>query len=187
MSDRPDTVLPRMRAFLSYLADLAGEAGVPRKTELDPIEIGQMGILPQVWLVEREGDTDFRYKIAGETIIEAFAQPIRGRLGSELFDPDTWAEVSRRWRRCLTDGQAYFNNSSIVDPKGYQHHGARIAVPLLDQNGVPNFVVGLTLYGRITQVNEQPTAAKVAFLQPTYFDLKDHASALSDAPNEKAS
>lgn len=159
--------------FLAYLADCAGTAPAPRKARIDPIELSRIGVLSSTWIVERANQTDFRYRIAGEMIIDAFAQPIVGKLASELFDPDTWDAIRRRWLRCINRKEAYANRATVIDPKGYQHDGTRVAVPLLDEAGIARFIIGVTIYGTISKITEQPTSVKVAALEPTFFDLHD--------------
>lgn len=184
IENEDDGVLQKIRSFAAYLCDLKGPTGIPKKSDIDPIKLGELGLLPMVWLVEHINGNDFRYRIAGETIIHAFAQPIRGRVGSELFDPDAWDQVYRRWRSALDKGKAYFNRSAILDPQGYQHYGARFAVPLANAEGHPEFLIGLTVYGRITKVSDQSTAVKIAGLEPTFFDLSDYEACLGHSGSE---
>jgi len=140
------------------------------RADLDPIDLGRIGVLPSCWLVEHV-DGDFQYRIAGDKIIEAFNQPLIKRSLKEILDPDTAKEIGRRWALCLDTRKAYINKGYVSAPKGYRYLGVRVGVPLLNTAGDPTFVLGYTIYREVSKVLNEPLATSIESDNLVFFDL----------------
>jgi len=67
----------------------------PKKSSIDPVAIARAGIMPDVWLIERRENGQFRFSLTGENWINAFERGLRGKTVEETYDAPR-AELSLR-------------------------------------------------------------------------------------------
>jgi hypothetical protein len=118
----------------------------PLKTDLDPLDLGQLGLLPALWLVEAEPTGMLRYRLAGENINNIFKRSLRGLTINEIFDPATAEKVTRRWHRVLDEGLATYSVGNVYPENSAPYRGERLVLPALDHEGAPTFIMGITDY-----------------------------------------
>lgn len=142
----------------------------PFKNSIDPIDLGRAQLLPQVWLVHRDADRRFAYRLAGEEINAVFGRTINGLSPSEMFEPDQAVLVAARWHRLLDESLGSHTVGEVYSETGHHYVGERIALPLADENGTLCFVLGATDYQMFD--NDAPgTAGLPPVRQRTYFPL----------------
>jgi hypothetical protein len=116
---------------------------IPQKSAIDVVQLGRAGILPIVWLVEREQPNAWRYRISGETINEIHGRSLAGKMIAELADPDRIQEIAERWGR-VVDEPAMLHTFGEIYGKIAIYTGERIVLPLIDVEAGRSFILGAT-------------------------------------------
>ncbi len=77
---------PSLQQLLEYSTSKGGETRLPARTDLDPLEIRHL--LPDLLIFDVvEGGADFRVRLVGTGVVEAFGFDGTGKLLSTLFKP----------------------------------------------------------------------------------------------------
>jgi len=141
----PDCIeSPELLAFVRIWNEIrSGPDTLPTKEDLDPVLLGRAGLLPFLWLVERQPDGDWRYRLAGESINGLHGHSLRGRTITEVFGAGRDRQVGRRWSFCIDDRMALRTYGRIYGHK-QTYTGERIVLPL---KGRPagDYIIGLTI------------------------------------------
>jgi hypothetical protein len=77
-----ERLMPPHRALLAYWEAQRGALGVPRRGDIDPIDIPQ--ILPHVMLWDAEADGGYQCRLAGTEIDTAMAGSLKGARLADL-------------------------------------------------------------------------------------------------------
>jgi hypothetical protein len=122
-------------------------APMPFKKRVDPLALGAAGILAHAWLVEREPDTGrFRYRVSGDEIDAVFGRGMTGRYADETFTRDTIGPITDLWTRMLDEGLIFHSAGDLMAPGKLKVPGERLVFPLMDTDGSPRFILGVTDY-----------------------------------------
>tara|TARA_R110002110_G_scaffold214748_1_gene428557 strand:+ start:774 stop:1259 length:486 start_codon:yes stop_codon:yes gene_type:complete len=123
---------PILREGYAYWYAKIRDGALPRRTDIDPVEIS--GLMPHAVLldVKREPEFDFRYRLIGTYVSENLYKDHTGSWFSEI---DHQKAPSRIWQNCLhvvESGEAFKADTPYVGP----HQGYRqvedIILPLAD-------------------------------------------------------
>lgn len=147
---RPDASQVRAPKLLRLInlwhAARGGDAGPPRKSRIDAVDLGSAGLMAQIWLVERQPDRRLVYRLAGEEINAVFGRSIAGLTLDDLIDPEEAAMIARRWHRLLDDGLILHAIGDVYSDAGRLFSGERVVLPMTDDDGLPCFLIGVTDY-----------------------------------------
>ncbi|MDF1792965.1 MAG: PAS domain-containing protein [Thalassobaculaceae bacterium] len=120
----------------------AGRDSPPARSTLDPIVLAKAGLLPFIWLLERDEAGEYFYRLVGEGIRKYFTSPMRGRYLRDVFDDDMLHLVSGRCTRILTKRLVMFTSGTVYRDGDPLYYARRILLPLCDEEGTPRFVIG---------------------------------------------
>lgn len=135
---------PLLRAAVE-IWDAARQPGetLPLKERLDIVGLGRAGLMPIMWLVEREVDGTWRYRVSGESINAIHGRSLAGRTIGDVADPAKVADISRRWSRCIDERVILHTFGRIFGLSG-THSGERVVLPLLGEGPGTAYVLGIT-------------------------------------------
>lgn len=149
----------RLLRFLRCWAQWRQGRPVPPRTAIEPIELGDC--LSHVWLQHWDvGRGDFVCVLAGEAVRDAWGEPMANRVLGQWAPPDRAGILRRRWQTML-ELPAIAVSRSPIDPVGAAPKRVdRVAVPLLDRDGRPGFIFGMSVYYYdVHMAKPEPSAA----------------------------
>lgn len=114
----------------------------PAKSAIDPIALARAGLLPFVWLLERDADETFFYRLIGEGLRRHFPGPIRGKRLHEVYHGDCLALVEGRSRQVLTDRAIMFSSGPVYRGGKSVYYARRILLPACDDAGEERYLIG---------------------------------------------
>lgn len=114
----------------------------PAKSDLDPIALARAGLLPFVWLLERDADGTFFYRLVGEGIRRHFSGPIRGKHLHEVYDGECLALVDSRCRQVLDDRSIMFSSGPVYRDGKPVYYARRLLLPVCDDAGEGRYLIG---------------------------------------------
>ena len=119
---------------------------LPEKSVVDPIDLGRAGLLPSIWLAEREANGDFRYRISGEMVDRVFGRSLMGERISSCYPVDALRSTLGLWHRMLEQKLGFHSQALVYVKSGVPFKGERMSLPLVNENGEPKYIIGLTIY-----------------------------------------
>jgi hypothetical protein len=138
---------PKLRRLINlWHVARDGDAGMPRKARIDPIDLARAGLLPQIWLVERQPDRRLVYRLAGEEINAVFGRSVAGAALEDLIERSQAEMVVGRWNRVLDEALVMHAVGEVYSDAGNLYSGERVVLPLADEQGAPMFLIGATEY-----------------------------------------
>lgn len=134
---------PRCAALLNiWKVARGGDESVAARAALDPIILAKAGLLPFVWILERDTDNAYFYRLIGESLRRNFNTAMRGRYLHEIYDPDTMGLVSRRCDRVLAENEIMFTSGLVYRDGEAIYYARRILLPLRDEDGTARYLIG---------------------------------------------
>ena len=143
---------PRCAALLDIWKRARGGTGyVPGKSDVDPIVLGKAGLLPYLWIIERDDAYSFLFRLAGESIRTSFNAPIRGRNLREVFTQPQVATLTARCERMLQKREVLVTSGTVYRDGRPIYYGQRLTLPLLNESGECRFIIGTVDHSNITR------------------------------------
>ncbi|WP_207478126.1 PAS domain-containing protein [Arenibaculum pallidiluteum] len=134
----------RIRGFADYWIGLYRGGGIPDRRAIDPVEIPWT--LPFIWICDYLQDRrDFRYRLAGEHINDAFRRNLKGRTMSEIVAPEVHANAIRRYAGVIETPALVHNIGPVYNHRGETLVGERIVFPLSSGGGRIDMIIGVTV------------------------------------------
>lgn len=143
---------------------------MPLRGDIDPIEIPTL--LPHLQFVERAEDGEYRYRLTGSAIVDAYGLNPKGKGVVDFFGEERAVLASRYYTRVFDTCRPLFVQSRFV-LHSYRHlQTTRVLLPLaLNGEGVALILMGQTFdYDRRlpatlgTTAQLDPDEEKVEFL-----------------------
>lgn len=151
-----------LRDLAAYWRRLRGGTGLPKRTDIDPIEIPWA--LDRLYIAIAEPPpVHWRYVLAGQEIVGAFKRnTLRGVGLNEILSPTGFAGVVERWAP-VADGDAVYMAGRIYRSAERFIQGARLLLPLGDKTGTVAGLLGMTITARVPPdaPSEGPDAFRV--------------------------
>lgn len=116
---------------------------LPTKRWIDPVKLARAGVMPILWLVQREEAGAWRYRLCGEQINAIHGKSLSGKYLSEVADPAGVQEITERWNRCVDDNLILRTYGHVYGAAG-RHTGERIVLPVRGNASGQFFVLGGT-------------------------------------------
>jgi hypothetical protein len=92
---------PRLMVLYKVWQDLAGDRIAPKKSEITPAQL--RNIMTSVWIMDVVGDADdFRFRFAGDRIVQFMGQRYGGALLSEHRDKPFFGGMHLMLAHCAT-------------------------------------------------------------------------------------
>jgi hypothetical protein len=114
---------------------------IPRKSDLDPIALGRLGLMPYLWLMRRDGD-DFVYALCGEEIRRNFPVTIKNRRVSDVFSGDQADLVLESYRAVAETPAIEYTEGPVKGSRAQMYVASRLMLPLADAEGRVTHVLG---------------------------------------------
>jgi len=131
------------QVFAHWLAARAGQL-VPRRDQISPAAI--LACLPYVWIFRwLPEQKSFQNVLAGEEINLAWSFSIRGKSMEELYGSDS-DTLRRRWIELLERPAIAYARITNELSQGRYKRAERLNLPLLDNDGKPYGIFGITIY-----------------------------------------
>ncbi len=94
---------PILGPTLTYWTQKRGARPMPRKRDIDPIELPPK-LLPNIQIIEViDGGARFRYRLVGTASVDAFGSDYTGRYPDEMFTDDRLNFIQSIYRRVYDD------------------------------------------------------------------------------------
>ncbi|TDQ81576.1 hypothetical protein A8950_2645 [Dongia mobilis] len=143
-----DILAADLRAKPRALLDLwqgwrTGDAGPPRKSAIDPVELARARLMPDIWLIVLLPDGRFQFSLSGENLNALFNTTLRGKTVEETFDPATAAFANQRYRRIICDEVAEFSRGPVTCDGKPSYYAYRLILPLVTDDGASRFAIGV--------------------------------------------
>lgn len=140
---------PALRKFFTYWDTVRGGRAMPRRCDIDPIDMPR-DVLPHVVLLDvvRE-PLDFRYRLAGTIVVERSGFELKGRLVSEL--PITRpAELYAEFAKVERDGRPRHSEFSYRARHDEYRNVERLIAPLSDDGRSIGQLIGVAVFHAMT-------------------------------------
>lgn len=122
---------PRIRKVYEYWLSKRLGGRLPARKDMDPVDIYDCLASVMILNVIEDG-ADFRVRLAGTQVEEAYGQPIKGLMLSTLVDAEAWQQVAARLRGAVASGEADFRSASLAAIGRDFLQFDRVALPLSD-------------------------------------------------------
>ena len=135
----------RFAQVIHHWLALRQEDQVPHRRVVDPSQF--RNCLDIVWLLERHADGRYRYRLAGQTIVEVHGGIQRGTDTSLVFSRDSLDMFQPRWEAVL-DRWQLVRAEGVVNLAGGAKTSRveRLMLPLRSDDGTVSVVLGATHY-----------------------------------------
>ena len=111
---------PRLLEGYLYWRGKAGDRRMPRRADIDPIEIPRL--LPHVRLIDVVGPGRYRYRLVGTEIQTFHGTNPTGRYVHELLAGPIGARIIAVYDECVRDRRAIYFENDVEAPDGSGLH-----------------------------------------------------------------
>ncbi|MFC3230559.1 PAS domain-containing protein [Marinibaculum pumilum] len=127
---------PLLLAFLEAIdGALDPVTGLPVRPRIDIVRLGRKGVLPNIWMIERGADGQFRYRLAGEEVVRNFGGSPRGKTLDEAVGPGAAARYGPTYETVLADRVIVFHRGAVRRGGRRFYDGFRLFVPVVEACG----------------------------------------------------
>ena len=134
---------PILGPTLGYWHAKRGGRAMPRKTDIDPVEIAPK-VLPNLQIIEViDGGARFRYRLVGTALVDAWGKDFSGRIADELFPDDRLNFVQSIYRTVCATKMPFFSCNKYHTPKDLDLFSMRIYMPLSDDGESVSHILGV--------------------------------------------
>ena len=134
---------PVLGPALEYWASKRGGRSMPRKRDIDPIEIPAK-ILPNLQIIEViDGGARFRYRLIGTALVEAYGKDFSGRIVDELFPDGRLDFVQSLYRSVCASKAPIFSRNKYHTPRDVDLFSMRIYMPLSEDGIAVQNILGV--------------------------------------------
>jgi hypothetical protein len=136
-----DIIDPELRALYSYWILKRGSRRMPRRSDIDPVEIP--ALLPSIFLVDIGGSPlRFRFRLIGTAICARWGGDETGKYLDEV-DVDGERELMlRQYAAVVETGKPRFDIAEFTTDGGRYLHYRRLLMPLSEDDATPNMLLG---------------------------------------------
>lgn len=137
--------IPNLFRFFEYWCSKRDGRVVPARTDIDPIDIPWA--LPWTFLMDFSAPDVFRYRLAGQQLVDVFGYKLKGRTLEEVVPKGAWPSVSARWMPIVDQRAVVCMKGLVYQARDRLPIGERILLPLADDpDGPVTGLVGMTVY-----------------------------------------
>jgi hypothetical protein len=99
--------------------------------------------MPDVWLIERLENDQFRLSLTGEKSISSFERGLRGKTVEETYDAPRADFANYRYARIINDERVEFSCGPVTRNGSLCYYAHRILLPLLNDSNEGAFAIGV--------------------------------------------
>ena len=134
------SLTPRLRALYDYWRSFPGRKP-PSRRDFDPIDVRQ--VLPIIFLmdIEQPGPR-FRFRLVGTEFENHFGRSFTGEYLEDVNNHEYRDAVLADYRRCFENVAPVFSERSFTNDMGRQWHHKRLLLPLCDDAGETEMLLG---------------------------------------------
>lgn len=133
----------RVRLVFDHWRSLWAGEGLPRRSAIEPTEIG--AALAQVYVMDYDpADRSLRYRLIGEEVRTGYAKPVKGKRLSEIVRPEAYAGVASYFLACAELPAITMLTGRLYQERNMPAYGQRLLLPLVDEGGRGEALLGLT-------------------------------------------
>lgn len=137
---------PDLRSIALHWAAARGDKRMPGWQDIDPAAI--VPFLPIVWSWKYDSATDtFTGRLAGDSIVEAFGESLRGKPMKEFFRGRQYDMMFARHKRVVGEPAFARGTGPVFIHAGRYGHGERVIMPLAADGIHGDGIFGATIYG----------------------------------------
>jgi hypothetical protein len=126
---------PVLGPALAYWARKRGPNSMPRKRDIDPVELSRK-LLPNIQIIEVvDGGARFRYRLVGTASVDAFGSDYTGRYVDEMFSDNRLNFILSIYSTVRTTKIPLFSLNRYHTTKSIDLYAYRIYMPL-SENGI---------------------------------------------------
>ena len=145
---------PLLGPGLAYWLHKRGSRAVPRKADIDPIELPPK-LLPNMQIIEVvDGGARFRYRLVGTALVDAYGKDFTGKHPDELFPDDRLRFIQSIYRRVHDTKQPLFTHNKYHTPKNIDVYALRIYLPLSDNDSEVTHIMAVLRFESGGPLNE---------------------------------
>jgi len=117
---------------------------LPARRDLKPDRMG--AVLPDVWLMDYEVEGGrLRYRLEGENIRARYDHSLVGKYLEDTLDQEARERVLRYFLACVQKPAISIVAGRLYHEWDRPGYGERLLLPLVDSNGLPEGLVGITI------------------------------------------
>ena len=175
---------PVLGPALTYWTAKRGGRLMPRKRDIDPIEIPAK-IVPNLQLIDViDGGARFRYRLIGTATVDAYGEDFTGRYADEMFPAELRHFIHGIYRQVCAGRAPLFLSNRYISAKGFELASKRIYMPLADANGAVSHIFGVLRFEYESSIADarwrnDPTLVP----DSAHVEQVDVGPAISDAAN----
>ena len=167
--------------IFSYWRRLRGSELAPERARLNPADIGRY--LTDMFLLEKDGTGDFRFRIAGSRICALFGMELRNHSFSGLALPQADADIGEMLAATTQDATPVIAGVSLILTDGMSVDAEMLLLPLLHKGEMDARILGSPTFRTHERLAQGASAAldvlsfrilndaDARFLHPTEPDL----------------
>jgi hypothetical protein len=136
-----DITDPELRALYSYWISKRGTRRMPRRADIDPVDIPSL--LPSVFLVDVGGPPlRFRFRLIGTAICARWGGDATGKYLDEVDVDGEHDTMRRQYAAVVETGMPRFDVEEFITDSGRYLHYQRLLLPLSADDLTPNMLLG---------------------------------------------
>ena len=159
---------PRLRRIALLWKAARGARRMPGWSNIDPVAIGHDLSIVWSWKYDEDSDS-FTGRLAGEDIVEAFGENLRGKRMEDFFAERQFPLIFARHKRIVTE-PAFARGSGpvFIHAKRYGQ-GERVIMPLAADGVHADGLFGATIYDM--EPRRAPEATRVGYVDTERVDF----------------
>ncbi len=130
---------PLLGRALDYWAGKRGARSMPQRRDIEPGEIPRL--LPNLQLIDVQGD-QFRYRLIGTALVEAFGRDYTGTYAHELFPGPRGDFVRALYRSVRDSGRPLFSRNRYLTTRDVDLIANRLYMPLSEDDHSVGMLLG---------------------------------------------
>jgi len=147
----PSLEHPLLTGLEAYWRSLRHAQQIPARTSLNPSQID--GALSSSFILQRVAPGTARFRVAGQRLHDLIKMDARGMPFTTLFQPEARMQIKSLTEAAFSEpsiiGLPLISQGSVLRPTV---HGAMLLLPMQDDNGVTNRLLGAFITADITHV-----------------------------------
>jgi hypothetical protein len=137
---------PVLAPALAYWMQKRGPRPMPRKRDIDPVELPPK-LLPNLQIIDViDGGARFRYRLVGTASVNAFGSDYTGRYPDEMFSDDRLNFIQSLYRAVCTTKTPLFSLNRYHTTKNIDLFAYRIYMPLSEDGTDVSHILGILRY-----------------------------------------
>jgi hypothetical protein len=136
----PPSLNPTLEALLDYWRQQRRGHAMPRRRDIDPVDIPKL--LANLQLIDVVDDgARFRYRLIGTAIVAAFGSDATGKYIDEILAGNRLAAAEQHYRRTCETRHPYFVRNKYTTTKDLDITASRVIAPLSEDGRIVNIIL----------------------------------------------